>query len=1183
MSEGDRHLSLEEILTALLSTSVSQRDAASDRIQEHLAHCRECGDIAGEYRGVMAKFDEYGNGSSLPRTDCPPAETWSELAAGLLLQAESANALAHAAECRACSARLKEMLEILGSSEPPPADLARNLKSSGGRWQGNLAREMELRSGGSSQASVKPRHFGSFNIWAGAAAAVLIFALAGYFLLRQPSPQNLLAQAYAQQRPIELRIDGAPYGPIRVQRDQVRSQLTSPGPLLSAEVEIKKGLERDPEAPDFLRQKAEVDILNGDYQPAIETLGHALRLRPKSFAITLDLATAHFERAEATGSPGDYEACLNYLNEAIRLEPGSPTALFNRAITYERLYLFGSAIADWEQFLKLEKDADWKKEAEQRLQELRLRERQHSRRDSPERLNLATFKDDVTAKRLAGVEEYIGVMERQILPGVSPLADDNRNHGAAKVLADELKSAHRDLFLSDLLLYAHYPDFPRAARFLAVSSEANRQGRADEAYAAATQAAALFRKSRNAAGELAAGFEQTYALQFQSKANSCRVLAGKMLARANQKGYASLEIQLLLEQAICSNMNREIGPAKQFTSQALAMATEHDYQSFYLRGLTVLATLEAEAGNESSAWSAIHRGLALYWQSELPALRAYSLYVAMERMAEQLDHRNVQFAAVFEALQFPNPSSMVEASERMRLAEAALRLGELQVAEVQAQQAQQVFSAAPQTESVRWRELEARISLARVQAVRIKDPAPVTLSLLGSLPEVERLSNRYVEFQYYDTLAELKMQSGDSEAGEHFLAEAIRVTEDGLRSLPTWQEKLAWLDQNRSPYIRMTELLFRSGSPESALNIWEHFRAPDDTPLSESGLFKHANLSAENIALPPAAIQSAPETRIITYAFGHDGLMIWVRHLGEIHSVYSVVPPQHLRRAAENLIGECSRPDSGMSNLRADAQYLYKWLVEPVSQWLPPVGHMIVEPDGILGVVPLEVLMDKTGTYLGARYVITIASSVKATEAPTAVPRIQNSDRMLIAAGLTGTGGALAPPVGAMREARRVAERFIHPIVFAGNDVKVSHVGFELRRSEVFHFAGHAGLSSSGANMLMADGILGVDQAHAFGAHTLSKLKLAMFSACGTAKPSEMSDADSLVSEFLKAGAQNVVASRWNVDSMATADFVDLFYQAVLSGSSVAGAMQTAASVFRKTPERAHPYYWAAFSAFGRA
>jgi len=272
-----------------------------------------------------------------------------------------------------------------------------------------------------------------------------------------------------------------------------------------------------------------------------------------------------------------------------------------------------------------------------------------------------------------------------------------------------------------------------------------------------------------------------------------------------------------------------------------------------------------------------------------------------------------------------------------------------------------------------------------------------------------------------------------------------------------------------------------------------------------------------------------------------------------------------------------------MSNLRSDAHYLYTWLIQPVSQWLPSSGHMIVEPDGILGVVPMEALMDPAGAYLGTRYTITMASSLRASDSATEGVVIRASDRALIVAAPTDLNGSLDPPAGTMAEARNVAERFIKPTVLTGSDAKVSRVGTELGRSGVFHFAGHAGLGRNGAAMLMADGPLGAGQTRAFDGHSLSNLKLAVFSACGTAKPSETSESDSLVSEFLQAGARNVVASRWNVDSMATSDFIEIFYGAILSGGNVADALQAAANVFRKTPERSHPYYWAAFSAFGRA
>src|SRR5262249_32769290 len=276
----------------------------------------------------------------------------------------------------------------------------------------------------------------------------------------------------------------------------------------------------------------------------------------------------------------------------------------------------------------------------------------------------------------------------------------------------------------------------------------------DEAYDDAAQAAEIFHRSGNAAGLLAAGFEQAYALQFQSRAASCEALAAKLVETALARSYVELNIKLRLEQAICANMNREVGPAKNLARQALALAKEHDHQSLYLRGLTALANLEYEAGNESDAWLAIHEGLEVYWKSSLPSLRAYSLYALLDRMAEQLGHPNVQLAAGSEALQFRslNSSRFVEASERARLGNAALRLGDAQSAEAHFVEAQKFFAILPQTDTVRWRELEIKLWLAHAEALRGIDTSGAAGSLLASLPDVERLSDRYLEFEYYDIL-----------------------------------------------------------------------------------------------------------------------------------------------------------------------------------------------------------------------------------------------------------------------------------------------------------------------------------------------------------------------------------------------------------------------------------------------
>jgi CHAT domain-containing protein len=1184
------HMTADQVLRVLHSRACPEKDDREPKLEEHLRHCDQCKQVVEEYQRLMSRLYEF-RGAEQTGGECPDPAIWGELASGLLAQKDAAQYLQHAASCSSCTEELLYALDALGSSDAAPDELQRSLTTATAEWRKDFAVKVAAKQDSIDRAAPqitpiskhpRPQMFPSWAYASMAAIVTLAVGLGLYLWLPGGSPEKLIREAYAQQRTVEMRIPGAGYGPVQVQRADGHSQIASPRALLEAEVLIKRGLEKRPDDVDLLRQKAEADLLNWNYQPALETLNRAARLKPGSFELLVDTATAYFERAEATANPADYEAGLESLGDAIRLKPDDPAALFNRAILYERLYFYGRAIADWEQFLKIEKDPGWRKEAEQHLNDLRERLRQQSLRPNPDQLTAGEFKNKVASPYLADPEEYAEAAQRRILSEISVTNLHGENYQAVAALADVLQSQHSDPFLKDLLLSSADLRFHDAVRLLGQSSSANHIGRYEKAYASALQSASLFRGIGNAAGEIAARFEQLYALQFEAKARPCAASAARAVDAARANRYAMLEAQLLLEQAICSDMSGDLRSAKDLTQAALALARNHGYMSFYLRGLTVLADLDDQAGDESGAWSAIQEGLSLYWTRGLAPLRAYSLYVVLDFLAERLGHDHVQFAAAFEAVNFGfrNPDRNVEASERVRLANAALRTGDLHVAQAEFEQASHMLAAAPRTGSVEWRELEARVGLARVQMLQGADLAETAGALLEFLPELHRLSNRYVEFQYYQTLAELKWRLHDAESTKQFLDEAIRITETGLRSLAAWRERSSWMDQHRQAYMLMTQVLLRRGQQQSALDLWEHFRSADAAPVASAGATE--NSAPGKPGLSAVADRTPSETVILTYALGRQRLVIWVRGQSETHAVYLEEPPD-LRQTAENFIGECSRPDSDLAGLQADAQLLYGWLIEPVRQWLPPRGHLIVEPDGILNMVPFEALMDPGAKYLGAGYAITLATSVRAAIQSIDSHPLPASARALIVAAPAAANASSEPPPGALTEALHVAQRFHNPVLLAGKEARILPVQQELGKTDIFHFAGHGTLGRNGVAMIMADGALGIDQTRTFSSRHLGQLKLAVFSACDTARPSEMLESEGLVSEFLQAGAGNVVASRWSVDSLATTDFMELLYRSVLSGDSVADSLQAAAQALRKTPGRSHPYYWAGFSAFGRS
>lgn len=62
-----------------------------------------------------------------------------------------------------------------------------------------------------------------------------------------------------------------------------------------------------------------------------------------------------------------------------------------------------------------------------------------------------------------------------------------------------------------------------------------------------------------------------------------------------------------------------------------------------------------------------------------------------------------------------------------------------------------------------------------------------------------------------------------------------------------------------------------------------------------------------------------------------------------------------------------------------------------------------------------------------------------------------------------------------------------------------------------------------------------------------------------------------------------MVASRWDVDSAATAILMNEFYDRLLGNTRSAQALRMAALKVRSNKKYDHPYYWAAFSLFGKS
>jgi CHAT domain-containing protein len=98
------------------------------------------------------------------------------------------------------------------------------------------------------------------------------------------------------------------------------------------------------------------------------------------------------------------------------------------------------------------------------------------------------------------------------------------------------------------------------------------------------------------------------------------------------------------------------------------------------------------------------------------------------------------------------------------------------------------------------------------------------------------------------------------------------------------------------------------------------------------------------------------------------------------------------------------------------------------------------------------------------------------------------------------------------------------------------------------------------------------------------RAELVVLSACQTALGKDIRGEGlvGLTRGFMYAGAPRVVASLWQIDDRASAEFMQRFYEGILrQGLRPAAALQAAQISMSRDRRWSSPYYWAAFTLQG--
>jgi tetratricopeptide (TPR) repeat protein len=408
----------------------NQPDSSLDQaIERHLEACDACRTrlLAFHRSRFSLTSAQTSPTPDFPATpNCPSEDSLRNLAVGLVPDADSATLMQHVAQCDHCGPVLRAYTEDF-SDELSPADqaLLNQLNSASPSWQNKIARQMAEAGSAhpissvstsaspaiqqsaskndrvaqpssavrtrppvldkneitasvpeppSTRTHIKPSRFRLPSLkWLLVPAGAIACALIAFFIwnAQRETPEKvekLLAQAYTEQRTMEMRIPYAAHADFKQTRGDNASLLSSPEALRKATDVIAANLKKNPDDPQWLLLSARLDLLDWKYQSSISTLNkiddEKVEESPE-FRLTQSLAL--YEKAEIEHDPQSYGQAVDLLGKTLQKTPDDSVALFNQAVACEKLYMYECATSDYERLLKSDPNSGWSAEAREHL------------------------------------------------------------------------------------------------------------------------------------------------------------------------------------------------------------------------------------------------------------------------------------------------------------------------------------------------------------------------------------------------------------------------------------------------------------------------------------------------------------------------------------------------------------------------------------------------------------------------------------------------------------------------------------------------------------------------------------------------------------------------------------------------------------------------------------------------
>jgi tetratricopeptide (TPR) repeat protein len=1210
-------------------------DPSGDALSKALDELMEAGSssTAGRNRERSVAPDQSG---------CPKPDEWFPLFAGGGGTSAAAMVdalLAHAAQCFTCASRLRIL--TASETEEEEAEL-RKLAPATSDWQHVLASQLArtplldlgLKDSGR-VGSGRVERFGRprasrLYLWAGSgiAATLAIAAVTLFWWQRANSPEQLLAEAYTQSRAFDLRMPGAGFAVMSPQ-DHLRGNGGGheSSKLLDARAHIEHQLENAPEDPHWLQLEARAEIQEEKFDQAIDILDRLLATEAVSPSLLLDDATAYFERGTSMGSENDRATALEYLRRADELAPGDTLVLFNEAVVMEDRGQSMNAVETWNRYLRFERDPRWLAEGKSRLQALEQKLNQlkthQSRMDEHLGTPQAMRALAADPETLASIDEELSstLLPHLLLSAFPSPGDCSRGSPCTPVcpescqasrtllnaLAASLERNHQDPWLTQFLPPGSSPSDPNlnfnvAVQALAQAIDADTRGDYLAGQKAAVKATELFHAMGNTAGEDRAEVEQSYAQLRTSNLPGCYSAAHPLLGRDPQ--FAWIQIHDLTQDAYCDPAPGTAAENNPALLHAVGLAQDRHYALLELRARNMLGSAAVDARDSESAWRDYLATVRRFYSGDYPAFRLYTTLSGLQEVERGTPRARLSLLLQREVLGVLQltPSRDLIPTERLQLAAAAIRAGAVDEAREQMRLARSELTANGGGKSVGGFLAETELLMARLYLER-RDLTAATQMLDSAYGHMAGEHNSYHRRDYAVVRGQLELAEGHPETAEPMLREAL-LEEERLAG-KGGEENIVLAQQDRELYAVLVGVWLAEGrSGEEVLSLWERYRLRilgDAAPVCAQ---KALNCLRPKLA---DALKRLGPDQLLGQVVLLDRLLLYKATSQGVAWSQEPIGKNELLAATAPLELAVTSPTTPMDSVDRVAQrvggILLAQLAQPGGAKGANAGSsalalpgLVLEPDPVLGNLPWPSVATAAGP-IGLEFSLEESPSLLLERRPEGYAASSGAAAgkpLIVGASIASGESKRLPEV--LNEARAVARYGDDPNVLLADKATEAQVAARLTTASTIHFAGHAAQEDGGTRLLLAPSkttplIASRDaipekpylDSALLRKHPPRAARLAVFSACSTGKKEEgwnhgMGD---IVDTLASLGVPDVVATRWQIDSLSAVPMMDAFYGGLAQGLSVPEALTAARQTLIRDPRYRHPYYWGAYYASG--